>query len=78
MCKNWDEFDQLYQSYMTSGIHHPQLVGFAWCGYYETPTSRSGLVDSRNDEPLPEMLGIMRKWNAWMEENYPKRFSSKG
>ena len=72
MCQDWDEFDRLYQSYMTSGIHHPQLVGFAWCGYYETPTSRSGLVDSRNDEPLPEMLSIMRKWNQWMEENYPK------
>ncbi len=78
MCEDWDEFDELYQSYMTSGIHHPQLVGFAWCGYYETPTSRSGLVDSRNDEPLSEMLSIMRRWNAWMEDSYAKRFVCEG
>lgn len=70
MCRDLDEFDELYQSYMDSGLTHPQLIGFGWCGYYETPSSRSGLVDSRNDQPLADRVVIMRKWNRWMDERF--------
>lgn len=75
-CANLEEFDELYRSYMEVGLSHPQLIGFGWCGYYETPSSRSGLVDSRNDEPLDDRVAVMRKWNRWMEAKYPGRFSS--
>lgn len=68
------EFEELYRSYMEVGLTHPQLIGFGWCGYYETPSSRSGLVDSRDDEPLQERVAVMKKWNLWMEDRYRKRF----
>ena len=55
---------------MEVGVTHPQLIGFGWCGYYETPSSRSGLVDSRNDEPLTERVAVMKKWNGWMEDRF--------
>ena len=60
---------------MEAGLEHPQLVGFGWCGYYETPSSRSGLVDSRTDEPLADRLEVVRKWNGWMEEAYGERMA---
>ena len=69
------EFDRLYASYMEAGLSHPQLIGFGWCGYYETPSSRSGLVDARTDEPLEERVAVMKKWNAWMEQRFPKRIA---
>ena len=64
------EFESVYAGMMKMGVEHPQIIGFGWCGYYETPHpgGRSGLVDCRNDEPLPERIRIVRKWNAWMEE----------
>ena len=71
--RDLEEFDALYASYMEAGLEHPQLVGFGWCGYYETPSSRSGLVDARTDEPLGERIAVMEKWNAWMEGRFPKR-----
>ena len=73
MCRDLEEFEQLYHSYMEVGMTHPQLIGFGWCGYYETPSSRSGLVDSRNDEPLVERVEIMKRWNQWMEDRFAMR-----
>lgn len=70
MTRDLEEFEALYRSLMTAGLDHPQLIGFGWCGYYETPTSRSGVVDSRNDEPIQERAAIMSKWNRWMEGRY--------
>ena len=54
------------------GVEHPQIIGFAWCGFYETPppSNRSGIVDCRTGEPLPERLDIVKRWNAWMRENH--------
>ncbi len=72
MCRNLKEYEELYRGLMEAGLSHPQLVGFGWCGYYETPSSRSGVVDSRNDEPLGERVEIMKKWNLWMEERFAK------
>lgn len=68
------ELDGLYESYMRAGLEHPQLVGFGWCGYYETPSSRSGIVDSRDDEPLAERVPLMKRWNQWMESEHSARF----
>lgn len=65
MCADLDEYEALYRGYMEMGISHPQLIGLGWCGYYETPSSRSGIVDSRNDESLTERVDIMKKWNVW-------------
>lgn len=71
---NLAEFERVYAGMMRMGVDHPQIIGFGWCGYYETPHpgGRSGIVDCRTDEPLPERLDIVRKWNAWMEERYGK------
>jgi len=57
---------------METGIEHPQIIGFGWCGYCETPHpgGRGGLIDCRNDEPLADREAIVRKWNDWMEQHY--------
>lgn len=73
MTRDIAEFEDLYSSFMTAGLEHPQLIGFGWCGYYETPTSRSGVVDSRNDEPIPKRVEVMSKWNRWMEKEFAAR-----
>jgi hypothetical protein len=67
---NLAEFEACYRGLMEMTVEHPQIIGFGWCGWYETPHpgGRSGLVDVRTDEPLPERLAIVKKWNAWMAE----------
>lgn len=68
--RNLAEFEEVYAGMMKMGAEHPQIIGFGWCGFYETPHpgGRSGLVDCRTGEPLPERLAIMKKWNAWTVE----------
>ena len=68
MCADLEEYEALYRGYMTMGLEHPQLIGLGWCGYYETPSSRSGLVDSRDDEPLAERVEILQRWNRWQDD----------
>ncbi len=70
MTRDLAEYEQLYRSHMRAGLSHPQLIGMGWCGYYETPSSRSGIVDARDDEPLMERVEPMIKWNEWMEEKH--------
>lgn len=70
MCRDLAEYEELYSSLMEAGLSHPQLIGFGWCGYYETPSARSGLVDSRNDEPLADRVEVVKKYNRWMEERF--------
>jgi hypothetical protein len=69
-----NEFEQVYSGLMKMGIEHPQIIGFGWCGFYETPgpTNRSGLVDARNGDPLPERVEIVQRWNDWMKVQYSK------
>lgn len=76
MSRDLAEYDALYKSYMTAGLEHPQLIGFGWCGYYETPSSRSGVVDSRTDEPLSDRVAIMNKWNNWMKTQFAKHIAT--
>ena len=66
------EWEAVYRGMMEMGLEHPQVIGFGWCGYYETPHpgGRAGLIDCRTDEPLPERAEIVKKWNAWMEQEY--------
>ncbi len=71
-CRDIGEYEDVYRSYMEAGISHPQLVGAGWCGYYETPSSRGGVVDSRNDELLADRAAVLKKWNRWMDERYPE------
>ena len=70
--RDLNEFEKVYSGLMHMGLEHPQIIGFGWCGYYETPHpgGRSGLVDVATDEPLSERLEIVRRWNAWMQSRY--------
>jgi hypothetical protein len=63
---------------MEMGLEHPQIIGFGWCGYYETPppSHRAGLIDCRTDDPLPDRAAIVKKWNAWMAEQYAELYES--
>ena len=76
MAQDLKEFEQLYRSQIELGIDHPQIIGMGWCGYYETPSSRSGLVDSRTDEPLSELIEIVSRWNTWMQRQHTERYES--
>ena len=66
------DFERVYAGMMHMGIEHPQIIGFGWCGFYETPHpgGRSGLVDVATGEALPERLDVVRRWNRWMAEKY--------
>lgn len=66
------EYEAIWRGLMEMGLQHPQIVGFGWCGYYDTPapSPRSGLVDCRTDEPIAERVAVAAKWNAWMEGEF--------
>ncbi len=66
--KDLEEFEKVYAGMMTMGVEHPQIIGFGWCGFYETPHpgGRSGIVDVKTGQPLPRRLEIIKKWNQWM------------
>ncbi|MEM9587081.1 MAG: hypothetical protein AAGA03_07345, partial [Planctomycetota bacterium] len=70
MAADRDGFERVYAGMMKMGVDHPQIIGFGWCGFYETPSpsKRSGLVDVRSGQPLTDRLRIMERWNAWMRE----------
>jgi len=74
------EYEEIWRGLMEIGLQHPQVIGFAWCGYYDTPlpSSRSGLVDCRTDEPITEMVDIAKKWNMWMEVKYKELVRNSG
>ena len=71
MCRDLAEFEDVYSTYLKLGIEHPQVIGMGWCGYYETQSMRSGLVDSLTDEPDADKVAVAKKWNEWMAETYP-------
>ncbi len=66
------EFERVYAGMMHMGVEHPQIIGFGWCGFYETPHpgGRAGLVDVATGEPLPDRLDVVKRWNQWMREKY--------
>ncbi len=69
------EFEEVYQGLATMALEHPQIIGFGWCGFYETPHpgGRSGLVDCRTGKPIPERLEIMRQVNAALQRAEEQR-----
>ena len=64
------EYEAVYAGQVELARDHPQVVGFAWCGFYETPSpgprahGRGGLVDVRTGDPLPGRLAVVKRWNA--------------
>ena len=62
------EFEKVYAGLARMVVEHPQVIGFGWCGFYETPHpgGRSGLVDVATGQPLPDRLEVIRRWNNWM------------
>jgi hypothetical protein len=67
MCKDIEEFEEVYSGIVRLGIEHPQVIGLGWCGYFETRSSRSGLVDAVSDEPEADKIAVVKKWNEWAE-----------
>ncbi len=67
MCKDIDEFEDVYSGIVRLGIEHPQVIGFGWCGYFETKSSRSGLVDAITNTPDEPKIEVVTKWNKWAE-----------
>ena len=54
-----------------AGLSHPQVVGFGWCGYYDSK-ERSGIVDVKTDDPIEDQVAVMRKWNNWFQKEFEK------
>ncbi|MEM7013232.1 MAG: hypothetical protein AAF585_17310 [Verrucomicrobiota bacterium] len=65
MARDLAEFEEVYRGLAEIAIEHPQAIGFGWCGFYETPHpgGRSGLVDCKTGDPIPERLEIVKRWN---------------
>lgn len=63
---NVAEFEEVYSGLATMAIEHPQIIGFGWCGFFETPHpgGRSGLIDVKTGQPIAERLMVMGKCNA--------------
>ena len=76
--KDLEEFEETYSGLIQLGVTHPQVIGLGWCGFYETPHpgGRSGLVDCRTGEPIPQKLEILKKWNAWSSDQFPRAFAN--
>ena len=70
MCEDMDEFEAVYAGYIQLGIEHPQVVGLGWCGYYETCSMRSGLVDARTDDVDEGKIRAIKKWNDILDAQY--------
>ncbi|MCG6156362.1 hypothetical protein [Rubinisphaera margarita] len=66
------EFEKVYAGMMQMGVEHPQIIGFGWCGFYETPHpgGRAGLVDVATGEPLRDRLHVVQRWNEWIKIEY--------
>jgi len=64
MCRDIDEFATVYRGLLELCASHPQIIGFAWCGYYDMPMYRHGIVDVATDEPLSDMVDVMAAANA--------------
>ena len=63
------EYEAVYAGQVELARDHPQIIGFAWCGFYETPSpgpglnGRGGIVDVRTGDPLPGRIEIVTRWN---------------
>ena len=68
--KDLAEYEKVYSGLIRMSMEHPQIIGFGWCGYYESPypRARSGIVAIENDEPLEERVEIIKRWNQKMDE----------
>ncbi|MBB3209206.1 hypothetical protein FHS27_005044 [Rhodopirellula rubra] len=70
MAADLNELEKVYAGMMKMSVENPQIIGFGWCGFYETPHpgGRSGLVDVETGEPLPDRLEVMLHWNDWIQK----------
>ena len=68
--KNLAEYESVYAGQVELAVDHPQVIGFAWCGFYEIPHmrnrrgARGGLVDVATGEPIPGRIAAVKRWNA--------------
>ena len=59
------EYEAVYAGQVELSVDHPQVIGFAWCGFYETPapSNRGGIVDVATGEPIPGRIDVVKRWN---------------
>jgi hypothetical protein len=68
--RDLEEYSQVYGGLIEMSMEHPQIIGFGWCGWYESPhpKARSGIVRVEDDEPLEDRIEVIREWNQKMDE----------
>jgi hypothetical protein len=64
---SYDEVGEFYWDHLRLGLQHPQIIGLAWCGYWETTTHHSGLVDPASGRINNTVADAMREANSWVQ-----------
>lgn len=69
------EYEEVYSSLIRMSMEHPQIIGFGWCGYYESPHpgGRSGLLEVSDEAPVTNLMPVVKKWNGKMAEFIEKQ-----
>ncbi len=69
------EYEEVYSGLVKMSMEHPQIIGFGWCGYYESPHpgGRSGLMEVKDESPVPNLVPIVKKWNGKMADFVEKQ-----
>ena len=62
-----DELAEFYREHIKLGALHPQIIGLAWCGYWNTTVHHSGLRDAATNALDQALIGTMREANAWAQ-----------
>ncbi len=73
--RNIAEYEEVYSGLVKMSMEHPQIIGFGWCGYYESPHpgGRSGLMEVKDESLVPNLVPIVKKWNSKMADFVEKQ-----
>jgi hypothetical protein len=61
-----------YWDHLRLGAAHPQIIGIAWCSYWETTVHHSGVRDAATGEVNRAIVDRMRAANQWVQAEIRK------
>jgi hypothetical protein len=73
LVSSYEELEQFYWDHIRLGIEHPQIIGLAWCGYWETTVHHSGLVYPHTNDFNQDMAQFMQSANDWAQAALAER-----
>ena len=66
--RNDEAVGEFYWDHLRMGIEHPQLIGIAWCSYWETTVHHSGVKDPLTGDVNTTVVNAMKEANAWAKK----------